>query len=327
MMSVNNHSNLRSPATEASDAVVPAAHLWVRLLRLGMGSALLFQALGVWPDLKYIATWNAIVPTSIAELVNPRWFPRVGWFAPLLAHVGLDGPKAFVFFFALYTMLLIALIVNFYPKITSLLVFVLHLVIAGSIYFTLYGVDRFASIGLFYCVIAPGRIPLPERSDVLWRSRAVRCLLQFHLLVLYWTAGIAKSFGPQWWHGEAVWMAVTQPIYRGAIDVASLAALPGVAVVAGISTLVIEIGYPFFMLPKTTRPVWLAAVMSMHLGIGLFMDMWSFAFVMIALNVGGFGSEYVAELLNWRANAWRPKGRRLQIERAGKTNDATVTPS
>ena len=71
------------------------------------------------------------------------------------------------------------------------------------------------------------------------------------------------------------------------------------------------------MLPKTTRPVWLAAVVSMHLGIGLFMDMWTFAFVMIALNVGGFGSEYVAELLNWRPQMaqWR-LGRRTQMERA-----------
>jgi hypothetical protein len=319
-MSVDNPSNARSPATGASGAVLPPAHLWARLLRLGMGWTLLFQALGVWPNLKYIVSWNAIVPTSITEMVNPRWFPHVGWFAPLLAHAGLDGQKAFVFFFALYTLLLIALIANFYPKITSLLVFVLHLVIEGSIHFTLYGVDRFASIGLFYCVLAPGRMPLPENSDILWRSIAVRRLLQFHLLVLYWNAGIAKSFGPQWWHGEAVWRAVTQPVFRGMIDVASLAALPGVAVAAGISTLVIEIGYPFFMLPKKTRPVWLAAVVSMHLGIGLFMDMWSFAFVMIALNLGGFGAEYVAELLHWRPQmAWRPFGRRAEMERAVNT--------
>ena len=320
MMFVDNHSNTRSPAAGASGTVVPPAHLWARLLRFGMGCALLFQALGVWPDLKYIATWNALVPTSVTEMLNFRWFPRVGWFTHLLPHVGLDGQKAFVFSFALYTMLLIALIVNFYPKITSLLVFVLHLVIAGSIDFTLYGVDRFASIGLFYCVLAPGRIALPEKSDALWRSIAVRRLLQFHLLVLYWNAGIAKSFGPQWWHGDAVWTALTQPIFRGMIDVASLAALPGVAVLAGISTLMIEIGYPFFILPKKTRSFWLAAVVSMHLGIGLFMDMWSFAFVMIALNLGGFGAEYVAELLHWRPQmAWRPFGRRAEMERAVNT--------
>jgi hypothetical protein len=56
------------------------------------------------------------------------------------------------------------------------------------------------------------------------------------------------------------------------------------------------------------------------LGIGLFMDMWSFAFVMIALNLGGFGSEYVAELLHWRPQmAWRPFGRKAEMERAVNT--------
>jgi hypothetical protein len=286
------------PAADMSFAVIPASHLWARFLRSGMGLVLLFQALRLWPDVKDIAASHAIVPSSIAELVDPWWLPRVGWFTPLLTHAGLDGQRTFIFIFALYSILLISLILNFLPRATSLLVFVLHLVLAGSTHFSLYGVDRFARIGLFYCVIAPVRVPLLEASDALWRSSLVHRLLQFNLMVAYWTAGIAKSFAVQWWSGEALWQAMAQPIFRGMVDPAFLAAHPRIASMAAISVLVIEICYPLFMLPKATRPIWLALVVLMHLGIGLFMNMWSFAFVMIVLNTSAFGSEYVVWLLS-----------------------------
>ncbi len=291
------YKNALLPAAGTSSAIVAPPHLWALFLRSGLGSALLFQSLRLWPDLKNIVASNAIVPSSIAELVDPWWLPRIGWFAPLLARAGLDGQKAFIFFFALYTILLIALILNFHPKVTSILVFVLHLVIAGSIHFSMYGVDNFASIGLFYCVIAPARTPLPEGSDILWRSSLVHRLFQFHLLVAYCISGIAKSLGSQWWSGEAVWLALAAPLARGVVDSARLVAYPGVALVAGISVLVIETCYPVFMLPKATRRVWFVLVILMHLGIGLLMNIWSFALVMIVLNISAFGSEYVAWLL------------------------------
>ena len=61
------------------------------------------------------------------------------------------------------------------------------------------------------------------------------------------------------------------------------------ALLLGWSVLAIEIGYPVFMWPRRTRPVWVVAVAAMHAGIGVFMGLHVFAALMIALTVALFG--------------------------------------
>jgi len=289
------------PAVEARGTRVSPVS-WAFLLRSGLGYVLLFQSLGMWLNLREIMGPDGIVPSSLAELVEPWWQPRVGWFATLLAHAGLEGQKAYIFCFALYTILLVLLVLNFRPKLTSLLVFALHLVILGSNRFSIYGIDIFASVGLFYCVLAPAG--LPEGSNTIWRSSLVQRLLQFHMVVVYVTSGLAKSLGSQWWNGEAIWLAVGMPALRGVVDARPLvSAFPALARLAGFSVLILEIAYPLFMLPKVTRRVWLPLIIAMHLGFGLFLNLWSFALIMIVLNICAFGSQYATCLLG-RLSGW-----------------------
>jgi hypothetical protein len=54
---------------------------------------------------------------------------------------------------------------------------------------------------------------------------------------------------------------------------------------AGWSTLVVEVGYVFFMWPRSTRKLWCIATIGLHLGIGLFMGLVFFSSVMILLTV------------------------------------------
>ena len=49
--------------------------------------------------------------------------------------------------------------------------------------------------------------------------------------------------------------------------------------------------YPVFIWIRSTRSVWLAAILVMHAAIGLMMGMYLFAFVMIVLNVAAFGPD------------------------------------
>jgi len=52
---------------------------------------------------------------------------------------------------------------------------------------------------------------------------------------------------------------------------------------AGWGTLVVEIGYPFFIWPRRTRKVWAFAIIGLHLCIALFMGLVFFASLMILL--------------------------------------------
>src|SRR6185312_15802678 len=58
-----------------------------------------------------------------------------------------------------------------------------------------------------------------------------------------------------------------------------------IPMLAGWTTLVVEVGYVFFIWPRRTRKAWCAATIGLHLGIGLFMGLVFFSSVMILLTV------------------------------------------
>jgi len=59
--------------------------------------------------------------------------------------------------------------------------------------------------------------------------------------------------------------------------------------VAGIVVCVMEATYPVFIWPRKTRLICFIGVLGLHVGIGLAMGMYLFAWVMIVLNVAAFG--------------------------------------
>jgi hypothetical protein len=73
----------------------------------------------------------------------------------------------------------------------------------------------------------------------------------------------------------------------------------------------LEIGYPFFIWNSKTRKIWLIGICAMHVGIGLTMGMYLFAFVMIVLNVAAFGSRSdshrAAKVSTWGYRRWAQK--------------------
>jgi hypothetical protein len=106
--------------------------------------------------------------------------------------------------------------------------------------------------------------------------------MQLHLCVIYLAAGLDKAMGRQWWNGEAIWQAVSQPVFSS-FDLSWLARYPFVPKWAGWGTLVVEIGYACLIWPRRTRRLWFVATLGLHLGIGLFMGLVFFSSVMILL--------------------------------------------
>lgn len=100
--------------------------------------------------------------------------------------------------------------------------------------------------------------------------------------VIYLAAGVEKALGRQWWNGEAIWQAVTQPVFR-AVDLTWLARYPWIPRLAGWGTLAVEIGYVFLIWPRRTRKRWCLATIGLHLGLALFMALVFFSSVMILL--------------------------------------------
>src|SRR6185295_12232169 len=121
---------------------------------------------------------------------------------------------------------LLALALGFHTRVSALLAWGLHLALMTSGFASIYGVDQIANSFLFYLVVFPsGRAwtfdSRPEQTIPLGCLR----VMQIHLCVIYLAAGLEKATGSAWWNGEAVWQAVTQPVFS-TFDLGWLATYP-----------------------------------------------------------------------------------------------------
>jgi hypothetical protein len=159
---------------------------------------------------------------------------------------------------------------------------------------SIYGVDTFAHIGLFFCIWMPvgaalswdrlsGRVSGAASAE----ARLSLRLLQVYLCIIYLASGLEKAVGEQWWNGEAMWRSLMR-LDLGQFESAWLAQVPWLARVLCWGTLLVEIGYAFFVWPRRTRRLWAVATIALHIGIAVMLGLVSFAAVMIVFTTSAF---------------------------------------
>jgi HTTM domain len=257
-------------------------------LRVGLPLLLLLHLVWLSDDILSLHGNQGIIPWELTDLLRDPWVPGLSTLAKAFAPLGLGTEPAIVFLVSCYAGSLLALALGFHARLFAFLAWGLHLSFVTSGFASFYGVDRLANTFLFYLFVFPsGRAwtfesrPSPFRHE---KTIPVGCLrlMQAHLCVIYLAAGVFKASGRQWWNGEAIWQAVSQPAFR-TFDLSALAWHPWIPMLAGWSTLVVEIGYAVFMWPSRTRKAWGIAAIGLHLGVALFMGLVFFSGVMILL--------------------------------------------
>lgn len=275
--------------------LAPARPAPFAALRIGLAGVLLVQALQVAPMLRAFYHHGGLLRGPLLDTFTPAHLPPLGRLAPALALSGVMESLALTACGLLYLGSLVGLLLGWRTRLTTLAAWLLHLLFASLAPHTNYGVDAFASMFLFYLLWAPagaayaldhraGRAPDRPRES----SRLLLRVMQLHLCLAYLFTGVEKASGEQWRNGEAIWRSLTTQGYE-AFDFTWLARYPSLAVLAGWSVLVVEIGYPLFIWPRRTRRPMIAAVTAMHAGIGVFMGLHLFAALMIVLTVALFG--------------------------------------
>ena len=196
---------------------------WVGILRIGLGLQVFafgWALRGDWKDL-FGGLDHGLISRELSEafLAGESFFiPRLDWFVELGRLIGLE--EGFVLSAIWFALLLagISLIAGIFCRGSAITAWLLYLASAKSGTFSSYGVDNFTTIGLFYLVF----VPLPDRwawDANIRRKRIVgadrlgfhRRILQIHLCIIYFFAGISKSLGPDWWNGNSIWRALTRP--------------------------------------------------------------------------------------------------------------------
>ncbi len=280
---------------------------WLGVLRIGLGLQVVSYVCSLGNDWRYLygMEGHGLVNRALNEAIlssESAWTPRLGWLVRGGAHLGLSESGSLSLLWWCLFFAGLSLLFGLLCRPAAIAAWFLYLCSVKSGTLFAYGVDNFTTIGLFYLMIAP----LPDAWSLDWKLRKRRPaqparlgfhrrVLQLHLCIIYLYGGLSKSLGADWWNGTSIWRALTRPPF----DVLSpelLVRMEYLFPAAGILVCLLETGYPLFIWQRRTRPVWLSGILLMHLGIGLTMGLYLFAFIMIVLNLSAFGPEYLLAL-------------------------------
>lgn len=192
---------------------------------------------------------------------------------------------------AVFAMLTLGL----FTRIVSVLAFLITVAYVNRIPSAQFGLDQINVMLSMYLMIGPSGAAYS--LDRLWaRSRegrgvaalappsvsanlAIR-LMQVHMCVIYFFAGVAKQQGETWWVGDALWGAIANLEYQS-LDVTWLANWPMVLAILTHITVYWEMSFCVLVWPRLTRPLVLALAVPLHLGIAFCMGMVTFGLIML----------------------------------------------
>jgi hypothetical protein len=277
----------------------PASPRPLATLRIGIAAVLLLQALSIAGSIhelfgdRAIVQWSTLRGDAAGMGYHPL-VPRVSDAAELLAPLEVSPAACVRGLYLTYVFALGCLLIGWRSRISAGFAWLSHLMLCASGYMTIYGVDQFANIALFYCLWMPVGAALScdisagRASDApSIPARIGLRVLQVHLCLVYLTSGIEKAKFSQWWNGDAIWRSVNLP-EMAQFDMTWLAYVPWLAVLLGWGTLAIELGYAFLIWPRRTRKWTVLATLSLHAGVAVTLGLYSFSAVMCALTVAAF---------------------------------------
>jgi hypothetical protein len=272
----------------------PASARPLAVLRIGLAAVLLAQAYSLAGSLIELYGSMGIVQWSVDPLAGSTGVPRISWLVDALAPYGVSDVVVVRGVFLTYVGSLACLLLGWRTRAAAVLVWLTHTALKTSGGANIYGVDEFAHIALFYCIWMPvghalslDRLAGRVRGEPTPGARLALRVLQLHLCVVYFSSGVHKAMGEQWWDGEAFWRAVMRPDFAQ-FDMGWVASVPELAMLVCWGTLLVEVGYPLLVWLKWTRTPGALATIGMHVGIAVALGLVSFAGVMIVLNVAGF---------------------------------------
>lgn len=267
----------------------PATLGLIRILAGGM----LFYTHLVWSlDLNGFFGADGWLPAkTIASLPNHSafewsWFywinsPALMWAAHMAALV----------VFALLT-------IGLWSRAMSILAFLATVAYANRASLAQFGLDDTNAMLAMYLMIGPcGAVYSVDNwlkrrraggnkspvEPLVGANFAIR-LLQVHLCVIYFFSGIGKAQGPLWWNGLAMLMATANYEYQS-VSATWLIHYRYLAYLLTHITVFWELSYCALVWPRLTRPIVLAIAFGVHLGIGLFLGMWTFGLAMCIANL------------------------------------------
>jgi hypothetical protein len=222
----------------------------------------------------------------------------------------IDSP-ALIWIVHLAALVVFAMLaLGLFSRVVSVLAFLITVSYAHRLTGALFGLDQINALLAMYLMVGPcgaayslDRWRQQRRSESklspsppsVGANIALR-LIQLHMCVIYFFAGLSKLQGPSWWEGSALWGAVANLEYQS-LDMTWLANWPLVIALMTHVTIFWEISYCALVWPRLTRPIVLALAVPLHLGIAFGLGMITFGVVMLIANMAFISPVVVRSLL------------------------------
>jgi Vitamin K-dependent gamma-carboxylase len=242
------------------------------------------------------------ISRDLVELVQSNQFAySVWWLVP--AEWLWPAYAAMMVILALFT-------VGLSTRATSLLSLLIVISFVNRVPETLFGLDKLNVILTFYLAIGPSGTALsldrwlarrwragqPSRPLTSVSAAFVLRLIQVHMCIVYFFAGISKLQGVAWWNGQAMWLAFGNLEYQSA-DMTWLAWHPWVVNFMTHFTALWELSFCVLVWIPLLRPLVLIATVFLHVGIGACLGLWTFSLIMLVGCASFLPTEGVARLV------------------------------
>lgn len=268
---------------------------FIAFFRIGTSAFILIHLLSIILDFSKLYGKEGIIPHDIREFLLSDQMISFTEIVTFFEGYGISENVVTNGFLGVFIFFLLTLMFGFFTRFSAIATLLLYKAIYTGTY--IYGIDGFIVTSLFYLVIFPSgyfhsidNLIFKKRSRKNLNATLFKRLLQINVCIVYFFAGISKAMGQTWWNGEAIWKSINlwsaNSIFN--VDYSFLAENSYALIIMGWSVLVIETLYPIFIWIPKTRKIWLYSTLAMHIGIGLFLDLYFFASFMMFWNVTVF---------------------------------------
>ena len=245
-----------------------------------------------------------IIRREIQELyiVHP-YIPRLTWLCDIFKTLpNYDEEIVLNSLIGLAITASCCMILGLFTRLSAFITWFLFLCFYKSTFLSSYGFESFLCTSLFCCTVMPvgdygslENVFRKSQKKSIYHGFSLR-VLQLHLCLVYFFGGFFKAMGLDWWTGESIWRALSRQPFN-MYDFTWMSEYHFVPITMGISVVILETFYPLFTNFAKSRPYWVALILLMHLGIGIFMGLYLFASTMIVLNITAFEWTYIEKYI------------------------------
>ncbi len=258
---------------------------------------------------------------AVWGLVLPEFFGETPWLSESLVRSLSDGLYSYSFWWLVpaggmwpaywASMAILALFtIGLWTRVTSVLAFLVTVSFIYRVPEATFGLDQINAMLTLYLAIGPsgralsldrwlavrlGRVGSGRPEPVAGANLALR-LINVHMCVIYFFAGISKLQGEAWWNGEAMWRSFSNLEYQS-MDMTWLAWHPRLLELMTHVSVLWEISFAALIWRPRLRPIVLTLAVALHIGIGACLGMWTFGLIMLVGCASFLPTELIGRLV------------------------------